>query len=193
MSMEGWRRDMASLLESAPTTGDYTLVCQGEEVACHTTILLARCPTLAQGALSTMREGVEGRWVVRSMEGEEVGVEVVRDLLTFIYTGTISEERVEERVEELLEVAHMYQLAGLVDICREAALQQITVDNSLRTLATLHRFAMDGEDGQQEAAVRFVQRNLARVRGTKDWETLAPSLPGLEEEVEGRRGRRVGF
>ena len=117
----------------------------------------------------------------------------MRDLLTYIYTGTISEERFKERVEELLEVAHMYQLAGLVDICREAALQQITVDNSLRTLATLHRFAMDGEDGQQEAAVRFVQRNLARVRGTKDWETLAPSLPGLEEEVEGRRGRRVGF
>merc|ERR1719319_582189 len=142
-SVEAWRRNMASLLESAPTTGDFTLVCQGEEVACHTTILLARCPTLAQGALSTMKEGVEGRWVVRSMEGEEVDVEVVRDLLTFIYTGTISEERVQERVEELLELAHMYQLAGLVDTCREAALQQITVDNSLHTLATLHKFAID--------------------------------------------------
>merc|ERR1719509_433187 len=108
-----------------------------------------------------MREGEERRWVVRSMEGEEVGVEVVRDLLTFIYTGTISEERVQERVEELLEMAHMYQLAGLGDTCREAALQQITVDNSL---ATLHKFAVVGEDKQKEVAVRFVQRNLARVR-----------------------------
>ena len=64
---------MASLLESAPSTGDYPLVCQGEEVACHTSILRTRCPALARGALSSMKEGVEGRWVVRSMEGEEVG------------------------------------------------------------------------------------------------------------------------
>ena len=85
----------------------------------------------------------------------------------------------------MLEVAHMYQLAGLVDTCREAALQQITVDNSLHTLATLHKFTLgDGEDGQKEAAVRFVQRNLARVRGTRDWETFASSLPDLVEEVE---------
>jgi len=105
---------------------------------------------------------------------------VVRDLLTSIYTGTISEERVEERVEELLEVAHMYQLAGLVDTCREAALQQITVDTSLHTLATLHRFTLgDGEDGQKEAAVRFVQRNLAGVRGTRDWDAFASSLKAI--------------
>ena len=111
----------------------------------------------------------------------------MRDLLTYIYTGTISEER----VEELLEVAHMYQLAGLVDICREAALQQITVDNSLHTLATLHRFTLgDGEDGQKEAAVRFVQRNLARVRGTRDWDTFASSFPNLVKEVERVKGRK---
>merc|ERR1719509_750469 len=117
-----------------------------------------------------MREGVEGRWLGGAMEGEEVGVEVVRDLLTFIYTGTISEERVQERAEDLLELAHMYQLAGLVDTCREAALQQITVDNSLHILATLHKFTLDGEVEQKEVAVSFVQRNLARVMGTKDWQ-----------------------
>ena len=110
-------------------------------------------------------------------EVKEVGLEVVRDLLNFIYTSTLSEERVKKRVDELLELAHMYQLAGLVDTCREAALQQITVDNSLHTLATLHKFALvDGEDEQKEVAVRFVQRNLARVRGTKDWETFASNV-----------------
>merc|ERR1719509_160547 len=119
------------------------------------------------------------------MEGEEVGVEVVRDLLTFIYTGTISEERVQERVEELLELAHMYQLDGLVDTCREAALQQITVDNSLHTLAMV-----DGEDEQRKVAVRFVQRNLARVMGTKDWQAFTSALPDLVEEVEGGRRAR---
>ena len=45
----------------------------------------------------------------------------------------------------------MYQLAALVDTCREAALQHITVDNSLHTLATFHKFALvDGEDEQKE-------------------------------------------
>merc|ERR1719509_520534 len=122
------------------------------------------------------------------MEGEEVGVEVVRDLLTFIYTGTISEERGQEREEELLELAHMYQLDGLVDTCREAALHQITVDNSLHTL---HKLAMvDGEDEQRKVAVRFVQRNLARVMGTKDWQAFTSSLPDLVEEVEGGRRAR---
>ena len=79
----------------------------------------------------------------------------------------------------------MYQLAGLVDTCWEAALQQITVDNSLHTLATLHKFALvDGEDEQKEVAVRFVQRNLARVRGTKDWETFASTFPNMMEELQ---------
>merc|ERR1719509_564167 len=138
-----------------------------------------------------MREGEERRWLGGAMEGEEVGVEVVRDLLTYIYTSTISEERVQERAEELLELAHMYQLAGLVDTCREAALQQITVDNSLHTLATLHKLAMvDGEYEQKEVAIRFVQRNLARVRGTKDWEAFTSSLPDLVEEVEGVKGSK---
>ena len=123
---------------------------------------------------------------MRSMEGEEVGVEVVRDLLTYIYTSTISEERLQERAEELLELAHMYQLAGLVDTCREAALQQITVDNSLHTLATLHKFApVEGEDELKDVAVRFVQRNLAKVKKMRDWEAFASKLPDLVEEVEG--------
>ena len=182
--VEVMRRDMEILLESAPNTGDYTLVCRGEELACHTNILLARCPTLAPGA--TWPEGEKGRWVVKSLEGDEVEVEVVRDLLTYIYTGTISEKRVKERVEKLLELAHMYQLPGLVDTCREAALQQITVDNSLHTLATLHKFApVEGEDEQKEVAIRFVKRNLAKVKETKDWEAFASKLPDLVEKVEG--------
>merc|ERR1712129_381729 len=117
-----------------------------------------------------------------------VGVEVVRDLLTYIYTGTISEERLNESAEELLELAHMYQMADLVDTCREAAVQQITVDNSLHTLATLHKFPEDGEVEHEMVAVRLVQRNLGRVRGTKDWETFASSYPDLVEKVE--RGKR---
>ena len=84
-----------------------------------------------------------------------------------------------------------------MDTCREAALQQITVDNSLHTLATLHKFAVeDGEDEQKKVAVRFVQKNLDRVRGTKDWETFASTFPNLVEEVKGskrkmkQKGRR---
>jgi len=154
------------------------------EMACHTTILMARCATIAQGALSTIREGVEGRWVVRSMEGKEVGLEVVRDHLNFIYTSTLSEERVKKRLEELLELAHMYQLAGLVDLCMEAAIQRIHLGNSLHTLATLHKFAaVDGENEEMKVAVKFVQRNPARLRGTKDWETFTTKFPNLVEEV----------
>ena len=191
--LEEWRqlsRDMGRLLEGAKESGDFTLVCQGKEVPCHRAILLARCPTLTQGVTATMTEGAEDRRQVRGVEVMDMSV--LKDLLTFIYTGNLPKHKA--RMGELLEVAHMYQLAGLVDTCREAALQQITVDTSLHILATLHRFALgDGEDEQKEAAVRFVQRNLARVRGTSDWETFASSLPDLVEEVEGRRGRRVGF
>ena len=57
------------------------LVCQGEELPCHRTILMASCPTLAQGVLSA-----EGKWVMRNSEGKEVNSAVVRDPL---YTGDI--------------------------------------------------------------------------------------------------------
>ena len=91
----------------------------------------------------------------------------------------------EERVEELLEVAHMYQLAGLVDTCRETILQQITEDNALHTLATLHRFPVDGEDQQKKDAIRFVQKNHHWIEGTKKCETFASTFPDLVEEVLG--------
>ena len=43
---------------------------------------------------------------------------------------------------------------------------------------------MDGEDEQKEVDVRFVKRNLARVRGTKDWETFASTFPNMMEELQ---------
>ena len=189
-SVGAWVRDMAiftaSLLESAPTTGDFMLVGEGGEVACHTTVLVARCPTLAQGALSTWREGVEGRWRLRNMEGELVKVEVVRDLLSYIYTNNIPKEMVEESAVELLEFGHMFHLPGLVDVAKEVAIQQMAVDNSLHTLATLHKFGMvDVEDAYKAAAIRFVRRNLGKVRKTKDWETFATTCPDLVKRVVG--------
>ena len=49
---------------------------------------------------------------------------------------------------------------------------------------------VDGEYEQKEVAIRFVQRNLARVKLTKDWEAFTSSLPDLVEEVDEVKGKQ---
>jgi len=149
-AVEKVRIDMAKMLEAASTTGDFVLVGEGGEVACHTTMLVARCPALALGVLSTMREGTGCKWEVRKggMSGELVGVDVVKSLLYFLYTGTLPEEGVEE-VEELLEVSRMFELPGLMDAAKEAALGQARVGTALATLSTIAGYA-EGEDAGVE-------------------------------------------
>ena len=149
-AVEKVRIDMAKMLEAASTTGDFVLVGEGGEVACHTTMLVARCPALALGVLSTMREGTGCKWEVRKggLSGELVGVDVVKSLLYFLYTGTLPEEGVEE-VEELLEGSRMFELPGLMDAAKEAALGQARVGTALATLSTIAGYA-EGEDAGVE-------------------------------------------
>ena len=153
---------------------------QGEEVPCHRSVLLARCPTLAHGVTATMKEGAEGRWQVRGIEGKEVDVAVLKELLTFIYTGDHPEHKA--RTGELLEVAHMYQLAGLVRACRDTLLRGIRPWNAVNTLVMLDRFG-DGEDEAKDQAVEYIKRNAKAVVKTEDWKVFVSNYGELVTDI----------
>ena len=75
----------------------------------------------------------------------------------------------------------MYQLAALVDTCREAALQHITVDIHWTTPSTP---SPPSTSSPWWTARTSRRRNVARVRGAKDWETFASTFPNMMEELQ---------
>jgi len=187
--------DMLKLLEKASEpdhagSGDFVLVCEGgEELRCHRLILMARCPTLAQGITIPMNEAVDGRWRVNNEDGP-ADPAVVKNLLTFIYTGRFKEER----MGELLELAHMNMLPTLAQICRERitqavkpdnALKAVKPDNALKTLAYTERFTQDEEQKKKYRVemLQFIKKHKWEITQMDDWPAFQNKDPDLVTEI----------
>jgi hypothetical protein len=126
-------KDIKKLLGSKETS-NFMVVCGGEEMPCHRAILWARSEAFRGGVVSVMTEGIAARWTV---EGAEPAA--VRDMITYIYTGEVPAESLNERAGELLDLATQYVLPGLAADCKRNLLGGLSVDSAVRTLVLMDR------------------------------------------------------
>jgi len=91
---------------------DVKLVCEGEEIPVHSLIISARSRVFATMLETDMKEKNSG---VITIQGEGASVELVKQLVRFLYTDQTDEGFV--MFEELLALAHMYEIQALVDYC----------------------------------------------------------------------------
>jgi hypothetical protein len=127
------QKDIKKLLGSKETS-DFMVVCGGEEIPCHRAILWARSAAFRGGVVSVMVEGTAARWTV---EGAEPAA--VRDMISYIYTGEVPAESLEERAGGLLDLATQYVLPGLAAACKRNLLAGLDVDSAVRTLVLMDR------------------------------------------------------
>ncbi len=98
---------------------------------------------------------------------EDYTPEVIKEMLTYIYTGQAP--KIKEFVEELLSVAHQYQLESLVLECGKELRNCLTPENAIHTLCQAEKY---GINLLRSACLSFIQDNLPAVEQSPRFATL---------------------
>mmetsp|Transcript_101737 Transcript_101737/g.323278 ORF Transcript_101737/g.323278 Transcript_101737/m.323278 type:complete len:501 (+) Transcript_101737:59-1561(+) len=169
---------LGALLDSALFT-DVVVHVEKEEIRAHSSVLAARSPVFKAMWLSSMREQQQKEVVIKDLEPT-----AVRRMLRFMYVGALDVELESDgEVITLLEAAHQYQVASLVELCVARLSAWLTVENAAEYLmiadhaglARLRRRCLDFISG--------THRRVAEVQTTKAFARLAQKRPHLLAEI----------
>lgn len=120
-----------SLLSSGELS-DVTLVVGREELKAHKLVLSTRSPVFKTMFQVNMKEKLTNRVKI-----EDVGLPVLQEMLTFIYTG--KSPNLKNMASELLFAADKYQLDRLKLMCEEELCSQLNEKNASQTLELADR------------------------------------------------------
>jgi len=149
--------DLSKLLTNGQFS-DITIKCndpneEGKvvQIPVHKAVLASRSPVFEAMFSYNMSETEK-----KEVEIIDIGLNTVRDMLTYMYTGKI--EDLNTRSINLLEAADKYQLSELKEICEETLCSNLGVENSLECLlmADLHNATE-----LKSAAVKFIVEHSA--------------------------------
>jgi len=164
--------DFGALFESQRFS-DVTLAVAGTEFEAHKAVLAARSPVFAAMFEHEMEERKKNR-----VEITDVDVEVLREMLRFIYTGkSIS---LDKMADDLLAAADKYALERLKVMCEESLCTglQIETASDVLILADLH-----SADQLKAQAIDFINIHATEVMETAGWKSMVHSHPHLIAEA----------
>jgi len=172
---------MCGLLDS-DCFSDVIVRVEQEEINAHSAILAARSPVFEAMLSCGMREHLQKEIVIHDLDPV-----AVRRMIGFMYTGTL-EPKLERDGEALalLEAAHLYDVAVLVDLCVSNLCSCLTEENATAYLmlaehTELHRF--------RSRCLEFITNSHARVADTHAMESyghLTQKRPQLAIDVLAR-------
>ena len=96
----------------------------------------------------------------------------MRIVLTFIYTGTVSCLQLDADALGALSVACEYELSGLIHLCEESIIRQLTETTVKDALQFAH---LHGRSELKQSCFEFVEENCAKV-------LMHPSMMSLATE-----------
>lgn len=105
-------------------------------------------------------------------------IEIIDALMTFIYTGTISEPP--KATQDLLIAADTYGIDDLKIWCEERLLNTIIIDSAINLLVLAHKY-----NAKQlfKKAVSFVRQNATELKQRDEWKTIFFAYPELAIEI----------
>ncbi|XP_028844539.1 speckle-type POZ protein-like [Denticeps clupeoides] len=152
---------------------DCSLVVGGQEFQAHKAILAARCPVFRAMFTHDMKERQTNRVEIQGVEPE-----VLRELVTFIYSGKAP--NIQDMAADLLVAADMYLLDRLKRICEEVLCRSLTVENAAEILI-IADFHLTPE--LKEEAITFINSHFSDVLRTPGWKTVQMDHPCLMAEL----------
>ena len=158
---------------------DVEIICGERTFDCHQLILSARSPVFNAMFKTDM---VEKK--LQKVEIKELSPEVVAQMLSFIYTGSISEiENTPEFLFELLSAADQYQLELLKKLSEEKLSSSLTVENCVRILGLAETY--QASENLKKVAMERVIRNMHGLitSNSEDWSNMIKNQPDLAIEV----------
>lgn len=177
--------DLEGLLISGKDS-DYTIVVEDEEnkvsedFKVHRIILEARSPYFNALLNAHMKEGAEGRAVIKTIQPA-----VFKALLHFVYVDCLPEDLEGPNLDvpmaqHLLVAADQYQLNRLRRICEKRLCESVDVETAATTLTLAEQ---SHAEELKRVCLEFVSKNLAAVLATDGYRHMTRSCPVLQAEL----------
>lgn len=154
--------ELGGLLED-PVFSDFTLECCGVKFPCHKAILAARSKVFNKMFAANMKE------TKTEMAKMTMKVETLKAMLEFIYSGEVSGDI---NNAELLEVADMYELPGLVAICFNSFKTMVSIEDVTDVLIISDRHGL--ADFKKLAMEKVVEHRERFMKDDKFHEKMTP-------------------
>ncbi|XP_057320817.1 uncharacterized protein LOC130664753 [Microplitis mediator] len=147
--------DEMKIFYNSQDFSDVTLVVGKVKIPSHKVILSAHSPVFSRMLQSEMRESKENIINIK-----DVDAEIILEMLHYFYKGETKASHDSEIALKILEVADMYQITKLKDICEGTLLSNMTVDNVLYILG-----AADDHNAVdlRSSAMKFIVCNSKKV------------------------------
>ena len=129
--------DLISLLASGDGS-DIALIVGEKTFKVHRNILSSRCEVFKAMLASDMLEQATNLIRITDLDPE-----VVQEMLTYIYSGTIPNIAEADMAENLLNCAEKYQLKELKQICCSELVKRLNSDNAIDMLCKAHMYNVD--------------------------------------------------
>lgn len=151
-----------------------------EEIKVHKIILEARSPVFAAMLKRDMREGSEGKVVIRDIKAP-----VFRALLHFVYTDSLPKDLDGDNLtvamaQHLLVAADQYGLERLRTMCERRLCETVDVENAATTLTLAEQ---NHAKELKRVCLEFVARHLGAVMDTSGYKHLTASCPKLQGDI----------
>jgi len=170
---------LGKLLDSGRFADVIVRVGQEEEIRAHSAILAARSHVFDAMWSSGMKEEQQKEVCIKDLEPT-----AVRRMLRFLYTGAL-DVKLEADTEaiSLLEVAHQYDVASLVELCVVTLSSWLTEDKAAEYLMIAEHL---GLAGFRQRCLEFITSSHGRVsevQATEGFASLAQRRPELAVEI----------
>ena len=154
---------------------DVEILCDGSVFPCHQIILAARSPVFRAMLQADMKEKQ-----TRKIDIEDSKPEIVGEMLRFIYTGDIPNEKLDALASDLLGTSDKYELNYLKKICEDKLCSTLKVDNSIEclVLGDLHNASK-----LKKMALELVAKNMSKIVETDVYKNLFIQRPLLAWEL----------
>ncbi|CAL1289177.1 unnamed protein product [Larinioides sclopetarius] len=176
-SLTGLSDDLGCLIATnVPYFSDVNLKCGSCIIPAHKNILSARSPVFAAMFSNPMKESI-----TNEVDIVDITSSVLRDMLTFIYTGKINNLTVTS-AGDLLFVADKYQVQHLRTVCCDYMKSHISVENAIQIF-------MLGDIYDQDIkafALEFICskfNEFSDLEQSKDWKLLLKEKHTLAVEL----------
>ncbi len=148
---------------------DFTITAGERHFKVHKLLLATRSSVFRAMIDSTMMEGESS-----CVKIEDHSPEVVKEMLTYIYTGQAP--NIKELVEDLLSIAHKYQLDSLVLNCGKELRDRLTPETVILTLRQAEKYAMKP---LKRACLRYALDNFSEVEKSQAFSALKTEEPEM--------------
>lgn len=150
---------------------DFTIICGGEKISCHKTILAARSDIMKAMLVGDTLERQENKVII-----EDSTPKLVKFLVKHLYDGDIP-ENINELAVDLIYLAVKYQVYDLIKACQEALIENLTDENAIATLIIVDRYVP--QSNMRAKVLEFITNHAAKVVKSKDMAKFIQMYPVL--------------